>query len=81
MRIHQSAEDYLEKILMIREKKGEVHSIDIANELGVFEAERERGHEEPSPGRVYLDGRQRRDHPGTPRVRDRQPDLPAATSC
>ena len=34
MRIHQSAEDYLEKILMIREKKGEVHSIDIANELG-----------------------------------------------
>ena len=35
MRIHQSAEDYLEKILMIREKKGEVHSIDIANELGV----------------------------------------------
>ncbi|HJC03161.1 MAG TPA: metal-dependent transcriptional regulator [Candidatus Gemmiger stercoripullorum] len=34
MKIHQSAEDYLEKILMIREKKGEVHSIDIANELG-----------------------------------------------
>ena len=33
MRIHQSAEDYLEKILMIRERKGEVHSIDIANEL------------------------------------------------
>ena len=35
MKIHQSAEDYLEKILMIRERKGEVHSIDIANELGV----------------------------------------------
>lgn len=34
MKIHQSAEDYLEKILMIREQKGEVHSIDIANELG-----------------------------------------------
>ena len=34
MKIHQSAEDYLEKILMIQEKKGEVHSIDIANELG-----------------------------------------------
>ena len=34
MKIHQSAEDYLEKILMIRERKGEVHSIDIANELG-----------------------------------------------
>ena len=34
MKIHQTAEDYLEKILMIRERKGEVHSIDIANELG-----------------------------------------------
>lgn len=34
MKTHQSAEDYLEKILMIRERKGEVHSIDIANELG-----------------------------------------------
>ena len=34
MKIHQSAEDYLEKILMIRERKGEVHSIDIANDLG-----------------------------------------------
>ena len=34
MKIHQSAEDYLEKILMIQERKGEVHSIDIANELG-----------------------------------------------
>ena len=34
MKIHQSAEDYLEKILMIRDRKGEVHSIDIANELG-----------------------------------------------
>ena len=34
MKIHQSAEDYLEKILMIRVRKGEVHSIDIANELG-----------------------------------------------
>ena len=33
MKIHQSAEDYLEKILMIRERKGEVHSNDIANEL------------------------------------------------
>ena len=34
MMIHQSAEVYLEKILMIRERKGEVHSINIANELG-----------------------------------------------
>ncbi|MCR5212817.1 MAG: metal-dependent transcriptional regulator [Eubacterium sp.] len=35
MEIHQSAEDYLEAILMIKEKKGYVRSIDIANQLEV----------------------------------------------
>ncbi len=35
MNIHQSAEDYLEKILMLREHKGSVRSVDIARELGV----------------------------------------------
>ena len=35
MEIHQSAEDYLEAILMIKEKKGYVRSIDIANQLSV----------------------------------------------
>lgn len=34
MNIHKSAEDYLEKILMIQERKGEVRSIDIATEMG-----------------------------------------------
>ena len=33
MRSHESAEDYLEAILMLHEKKGQVRSIDIANEL------------------------------------------------
>lgn len=33
MNIYESAEDYLERILMIREKKGAVRSIDIAHEL------------------------------------------------
>ena len=33
MNIHESAEDYLEKILMLQEQKGAVRSIDIANEL------------------------------------------------
>lgn len=33
MKIHESAENYLETILMIKQKKGEVRSIDIANEL------------------------------------------------
>ena len=35
MVIHQSAEDYLEAILMIKEKKGYVRSIDVANQLNV----------------------------------------------
>lgn len=33
MQIHESAEDYLESILMLKERKGMVRSIDIANEL------------------------------------------------
>ncbi|MCM1285911.1 MAG: metal-dependent transcriptional regulator [Acetobacter sp.] len=33
MRIHESAENYLETILMLQQKKGAVRSIDIATEL------------------------------------------------
>ena len=32
--IHESAEDYLEKILMLQEQKGSVRSIDIAVAMG-----------------------------------------------
>ncbi len=35
MELHQSAEDYLEAILVIKEKKGYVRSIDVANQLNV----------------------------------------------
>ncbi len=35
MNIRESAEDYLEMILMLSEQKGEVRSIDIATGLGV----------------------------------------------
>lgn len=35
MEIHQSAEDYLEAILIIKERKGYVRSIDVANQLKV----------------------------------------------
>ena len=35
MKIHKSAEDYLEMILMLKEEKGEVRSIDIAAGLNV----------------------------------------------
>ncbi|MGN1097923.1 MAG: metal-dependent transcriptional regulator [Clostridia bacterium] len=34
MIIQESAENYLEAILMIKQKNGEVHSVDIAAELG-----------------------------------------------
>lgn len=34
MNIHESAEDYLEKILMLQEQKGAVRSIDIAVAMG-----------------------------------------------
>ena len=34
MVIHESAEDYLESILVLQERRGVVHSIDIVNELG-----------------------------------------------
>lgn len=34
MQIHESAEDYLEAILKLKEKKSAVRSIDIVNELG-----------------------------------------------
>ena len=35
MNIHESAEDYLEKILMLKEEKGYVRSTDIASGLNV----------------------------------------------
>ena len=34
MRVYESAEDYLEAILVITKRQGQVRSIDIANELG-----------------------------------------------
>ena len=35
MNIHESAEDYLEQILMLLERKGHARSVDIAEGLGV----------------------------------------------
>ena len=35
---HQSAEDYLETILMLTERQGKVRSIDVVNELGFTKA-------------------------------------------
>ena len=57
MQIHQSAEDYLETILILKERKGMVRSIDIANELQFTKASvsvamkklRENGYAEMDP--------------------------------
>ena len=38
MQIHQSAEDYLETILMLTQRMGRVRSIDVVNELGFTKA-------------------------------------------
>lgn len=38
MQLHQSAEDYLEAILMLRERAGWVRSVDVAAELGFSKA-------------------------------------------
>lgn len=38
MTIHQSAEDYLETILMLTQRMGKVRSIDVVNELGFTKA-------------------------------------------
>ena len=40
MQIHQSAEDYLETILMLTQRMGRVRSIDVVNEPGREIAER-----------------------------------------
>ena len=38
MRDHESSEDYLEAILMLKERKGYARSVDVANELGFTKA-------------------------------------------
>ena len=35
MTIHQSAEDYLEAMLMLKEERGYIRSVDVAEKLGV----------------------------------------------
>lgn len=57
MRVYESAEDYLEAILVIGQRRGAVRSIDVANELGFSKPSvsvamkklRESGHIEMAP--------------------------------
>jgi len=63
MAIHESAEDYLESILVLQNKNASVHSIDIVNDLGysrpsvsiAMKKLRESGHIEMAPdGEITL---------------------------
>lgn len=63
MHVYESAEDYLEAILVIGQRRGAVRSIDIANELGFSKPSvsvamkklRESGHIEMDPdGMIHL---------------------------
>ena len=63
MVIHESAEDYLESILVLQERRGYVRSIDIVNELGYSKPSvsvamknlREKNHITVTPeGYIYL---------------------------
>ena len=56
MKIQESAENYLETILMLGKAKGNVRSIDIATAPFFFQAKRQRRHEESSRERIYFDG-------------------------
>ncbi len=80
MQIHQSAEDYLETILMLTQRMGRVRSIDVVNELGFTKASvsiamkklRENGY-------IAVDGEGNLTlEPGR---RDRRAHLTAATAC
>ena len=58
MELHESAEDYLEAILMLREEKGYVRSVEVAEHLGVSKPSvsvavkklRDNGYLEPEDG-------------------------------
>ncbi len=48
MKIQESAEDYLEAILMLTQKQGEVRSIDIVNWMEYSKPSISVGHEAPA---------------------------------
>ena len=53
VKIQESAENYLETILVLKKKNGVVRSIDIANDSGCVQAQRQRRYEESSQWGIY----------------------------
>lgn len=56
MVIHESAEDYLESILVLQQRRGQVRSIDIVNELGYSKPSVSIAMKKLRGKRLYLDG-------------------------
>ena len=63
MQIHQSAEDYLETILMLTQRMGKVRSIDVVNELGFTKASVSIAMKKAAGKRLYRGGRRRQPDP------------------
>lgn len=56
MKVHESAENYLETILVLSHSNPHVRSIDIVNELGFSKPRCQRCHEKSSSKRLYYNG-------------------------
>lgn len=56
MKIQESGENYLEMILMLKNEKGSVRSIDVAHALSRYQAQRFKGNVHFAPGGSYHDG-------------------------
>lgn len=59
MKIQESAENYLESILILHQRNGSVRSIDVANELGFSKPSVSVAMKNLREKRIYLSGRQR----------------------
>ena len=80
MQIHQSAEDYLETILMLTQRMGKVRSIDVVNELGFTKASVSIAMKS-SGKRLYLCGWRGQPDLAAARLRDRRADLQPPSSA
>ena len=56
MKIQESAENYLETILMLKEERGMVRSIDIVRHHEFFQTQRQPRYESAARKRIYLHG-------------------------
>lgn len=75
MVIHESAEDYLESILVLQEQCGQVRSIDIVNKLGYSKPSVSIAMKKLRENGYISMGRRRHHHPERHGYGDRQPGI------